>query len=360
MYIPFVAPKLDALTRRKGGGGGGSRGGGSSGGSKGGGSSSSGGSKGGGSSSGSGSKGGGSTGSSGGGSAGKGGGVTGSSGGSGSRPAPPPVTIKSGPASGRSMSVYGNGGGKAVSIPSGQMFSGRSAGGGTRAQVVGTRSYGSGYPGVSGRGVTSRGFPFWFWPVVWGGSLGAGGDYLIDHEALIEDKYGDSFNSSRMGGPMMEATFQSNDTITTLHFLADNSTVTSVIPLIFSNCSSYLNSNGSSQMPVPFNSSDPFSPQPYQVVQYYRSSSAVLTLDGYNNSATLSSDENAPDTPIPSWVNATLMDCVNQTLVQAMPLVDSENTAPTYYNGGSVRWDMSSSQGLMGLALVASCLVSLF
>lgn len=38
------------------------------------------------------------------------------------------------------------------------------------------RSYGSGYPGVSSsRGVGGFGFPFYFWPVVWGGAAGAGG-----------------------------------------------------------------------------------------------------------------------------------------------------------------------------------------
>ena len=29
------------------------------------------------------------------------------------------------------------------------------------------RTYGSGYPGIGGRGVVGRPFPFWFWPVVW-------------------------------------------------------------------------------------------------------------------------------------------------------------------------------------------------
>jgi len=36
------------------------------------------------------------------------------------------------------------------------------------------RQYGSGYPGVAGRGVAGRGFPFVFWPLAWGGFAGAG------------------------------------------------------------------------------------------------------------------------------------------------------------------------------------------
>ncbi|KAG6848285.1 hypothetical protein H0H93_001526 [Arthromyces matolae] len=57
------------------------------------------------------------------------------------------------------------------------------AGGGTRNQVFGSRLYGSGYPGIVGAGVAGRGFPFYFWPVVWGGALGAGtAAYLHDDE----------------------------------------------------------------------------------------------------------------------------------------------------------------------------------
>jgi hypothetical protein len=43
-------------------------------------------------------------------------------------------------------------------------------------------TYGSGYPGISGRGVSSRGFPFYFWPVVWGGTAGNNAAYLHDSE----------------------------------------------------------------------------------------------------------------------------------------------------------------------------------
>ena len=35
-------------------------------------------------------------------------------------------------------------------------------------------TYGSGYPGITGRGVAGRGFPFWFWPVVWGNNVQSG------------------------------------------------------------------------------------------------------------------------------------------------------------------------------------------
>lgn len=47
------------------------------------------------------------------------------------------------------------------------------------------RGYGSGYPGVASRGVGGLGFPFVFWPVIWGGGLGYGGAYLYNHEVRI-------------------------------------------------------------------------------------------------------------------------------------------------------------------------------
>ena len=44
--------------------------------------------------------------------------------------------------------------------------------------------YGSGYPGSTGRGVASRNFPFYFWPLAWGvgGSTLATAAYLHDTE----------------------------------------------------------------------------------------------------------------------------------------------------------------------------------
>ena len=61
---------------------------------------------------------------------------------------------------------------------------------------------------------------------------------------------------------------------------------------------------------------------PQQVIQYYRASSAVLTLDGYNNSATFSSNESASDSPLPQNIDTTLLECLNQTIGSAVPLVD--------------------------------------
>lgn len=261
----------------------------------------------------------------GGGGGGKGGGIgggkgsgakgSGSESGSGGKTSKVPITGSS--ASGKSTATaYGHGGGTPKTIPIGQLFAGRTAGGATRAQVYGTSTYGSGYPGYSGYDVAGRGFPFWFWPVVWGGSSN---QYLHDSE------YGDSFNTSRLGGPMAQADFISNSTGSTFHLLSDNSTVGSLIDYINTNCSSHLSSS-SSKSPSPYNSSALGGPEPEQAIQYYRSSSIVLTLDGYNNSAMFNSNPNATDSPLPSGVDTTLLNCLNYTIGQAAPLIDGASS----------------------------------
>ncbi|KAG6377300.1 hypothetical protein JVT61DRAFT_15088 [Boletus reticuloceps] len=240
-----------------------------------------------------------------------------------------PVTTSKGKSS---TSAYGWGGGSTVVITQGQLFAGRRAGGATRNQIYGTRTYGSGYPGVMGRGVAGRGFPFWYWPVVWGYGAPVG-SYLRPSE------YGDWYNTSRVGGRMAEATFASNSTNTTFHVLSDNSTVSSLISSIDANCSSSLSSS-SSTSPQPYNASVPGTPSPSQAIQYYRASSIVLTLDGYNNSATSSSDPNVTDSSLPSGIDMTLLVCLNQTIGLAAPLV----------NGAGIRWSTVPSSGsLLGL-----------
>ncbi|KAI6027040.1 hypothetical protein EDC04DRAFT_2573261, partial [Pisolithus marmoratus] len=207
------------------------------------------------------------------------------------------------------------GGGESIVIPCGQLFAGRSAGGGTRDQIFGSRSYGSGYPGITERGVSGRGFPFWFWPVVWSDTAADSQPYLNGSEVLPFD--------ARFGCSLMEATFISNNSSpnTTFHVLSDNSTVTSLIQSIDANCSHYL-SLSSSSSPMAFNSSLASAPRPQQAIQYYRASSVVLTLDGYNNSATFSNDTNTTDSPLPSNIDMNLLICLNQTVALAVPLVD--------------------------------------
>ncbi|KAJ7761500.1 hypothetical protein DFH07DRAFT_815202 [Mycena maculata] len=217
----------------------------------------------------------------------------------------------------KSATSYGSGGGKPVTIPAGQLFAGRSAGGGIRAQVFGTRTFGSGYPGITGRGVAGRGFPFFFWPL----GFGAGGigtpTYLHS-----DTEYGSADNTSRPGGVMMTAAFQSNSTnASTFRILADNITVVDLIADITANCSTSLSSS-SDTLPSPYNDTTTLPPQPEQVVEYYRASSIALSLDGYNNTAIFEA-EGTPDVPLPTNIDTTLLDCLNQTIGLAAPLIDS-------------------------------------
>lgn len=102
MFIPFITPLSQRLYPRKGGG---AKGGGAKGGS---------------------------------GTTSKGGGSGTGGGGSSSK------TSVSGsvPGNSKTATAYGGGGGKTTVIPSGQIFAGRTSGGGTRSQVFGTRSVG--------------------------------------------------------------------------------------------------------------------------------------------------------------------------------------------------------------------------
>ena len=121
--------------------------------------------------------------------------------------------------------------------------------------------------------------------------------------------------------------------ISTFYFVADNQTATTMVPIIQANCNSSLISSISNP-PVPYKSSDPQTPgpRPEKAVQYYRGSTAVLMLEGYNDTAQLSDDTTLPDTPLPTNIDATLLSCLNQTLGSSIPLVDAAN--PTAWNFG--------------------------
>ncbi|KIM37042.1 hypothetical protein M413DRAFT_31201 [Hebeloma cylindrosporum] len=291
MFIPFISQPR--LLRRKGGGGGGGHGG------SGGGHSSSGGRSGGSSAkSGVQSKG---------------------------------ATIKSGSSS-MKASTYSRGSSVPAVIPPGQLFAGRIAGGGTRDQIFGTRTYGSGYPGIAGRGTSGLNFPFIFWPLAWPTAVGGGGAtavYLHNH-----NEYGDPTNSSRPGGAMAIATFPSlSNPPTYFRVLADNATVLSLIGDLSYNCTSLL----STSSPYYSKTSAPYTdtPQPEQVVQYYRASSIALSVDGYNNTATYAAD-GTPDSPLPGTVDLKLLDCLNQTIALAAPLIDGASIRLSTPNLGAV------------------------
>lgn len=108
--------------------------------------------------------------------------------------------------------------------------------------------------------------------------------------------------------------------------LSDESTVSSLIGTVNANCSSSLNKTSTSSSPTPFTNLSTW-PLPEQALQYYRASSVVLTLDGYNDTAALNGTQNSsasvPMAPLPNGTDTTLLTCLNETIGLAVPLVDT-------------------------------------
>lgn len=75
--------------------------------------------------------------------------------------------------------------------------------------------------------------------------------------------------------------------------------------------------------PVPYNTGQ----RAEEAIQYYRASSVVLTLDGYNNTAALGSDESMPSVAFPSDLDFKVLACINQTIGTAVPLVGNYTPA---------------------------------
>ena len=67
------------------------------------------------------------------------------------------------------------------------------------------RVYGSGYPGFQDRGVVGRGFPFWFWPLIWGTLL---------TEVVIEGAYLHEISEVNVN-PIVRISFSHTDALDT-------------------------------------------------------------------------------------------------------------------------------------------------
>ncbi|KAL5511199.1 hypothetical protein ACEPAH_4414 [Sanghuangporus vaninii] len=229
-----------------------------------------------------------------------------------------PFTI---PGTSLSFMAYASGGGKRTVLDSNSTFSGREAGGASRAEVYGTSHFGSGYPyGNYGSFVSSRPFPFFFVPVPVSRGFHGGDEYL------------DMDDDKRPGGALVTALAQPyyDQNSVTFRLVGDNSSVTRVFDALVANCSI---ANLSSAITA-FSPSPAVWPLPEQIVQYYRASSFALSLDSYNNSATLlvnapaSNDSllsQIPDTPLPFGLNMTLLECINSTIGASVPLADIES-----------------------------------
>lgn len=121
---------------------------------------------------------------------------------------------------------------------------------------------------------------------------------------------------------MTFAVFPSNQTPstpTTFRVLSDNDTTTNLVGDLYEACGTHLPSWTPSQILAAYTGDAPAS----QVVQYYRASSIALSLDVYNNSAAVYGAEGTVDSVLPSGIDTTLLDCLNRTIGEEAPLVDS-------------------------------------
>lgn len=153
----------------------------------------------------------------------------------------------------------------------------------------------------------------------------------------------------------MQATLHSNTTDSVFHFIADNSTVVAILPIIRANCSMHgnLDNSTSSSVPFAYTGSNASDPQPIDAIQYYRASSAVLTLDGYNNTVALSSTPNATANSIPAGVDLMLLACLNATIGAAIPLVDAPKKHQL--SGGAIAGIVVGSISGAMLLIIAIC-----
>lgn len=124
----------------------------------------------------------------------------------------------------------------------------------------------------------------------------------------------------------MTAAFKSATWNTTLHVVSDNMTVSELIFNLKESCAIFFDNSSVPNSPSPF---DGTNPKAESTVQYYRASSVALTLDGYNNTQALSDDENAPPTPLPTAIDTNFLNCVNQTIGDAVPLIDNGALRPS-------------------------------
>lgn len=137
---------------------------------------------------------------------------------------------------------------------------------------------------------------------------------------------------------MFQTKFTSVFNGNTLNIVADNATVASLTQSINANCSYQ---GHTTTGPLIFNGSVS-DPRPEEAIQYYRASSAVLTMEGYNNTVALSNEPNGMAVPLPSNVDWSMLDCFNSTIGRAVPL----------FSGGEGPLTVPSGLVLLGTMIV--------
>ena len=92
-------------------------------------------------------------------------------------------------------------------------------------------------------------------------------------------------------------------------------------------------------------------------MQYYRASTVVLALAGYNDTAMLSGSDAQAHTPLPAGVDRALLDCLNYTIGESAPMFSDAavQSAGVHAAGG-----VPHAVVLLGPLYVLLCLLRIF
>ena len=131
----------------------------------------------------------------------------------------------------------------------------------------------------------------------------------------LSQYYGLPQNITRPGGDVYEMTITPKSNVTPpFFFVSDEYSAGQVEYAINTNCSLLATASD----PIPFNSTGNI--QPGNVVQLYRGDSAAILLRGYNTAGP----------PLLQSIDTVTWTCLNLTIGESIPLVDSVNAPPLW------------------------------
>lgn len=215
-----------------------------------------------------------------------------------------------------------DGGGAPFVIEDNSPFAGRKYGGGDRASIFGTRSYGSGYPyGVKNTStIAGRDFPYGVWPISWGDYLG-GAEYS-----------GERMDLYRPGGilgviKVERTTEEDGPSVESFEVIGDQQSLAFMVIIFRWTCGT------ASRWPL----FEPFDPskngstiartKPENVLQYYRASSFAIASSQYTNQFAIGSVDTQQSfedsTPLPSGIaDSSFFQCLNESIGRELPLME--------------------------------------
>ncbi|CCA68116.1 hypothetical protein PIIN_01984 [Serendipita indica DSM 11827] len=295
---------------------------------------------------------------------------------------------------------FANGGGDEHIIPDGK-FKNRRVGRGTRNEIYGSARYGSGYghytetdngwkyePDTANFNVTGRDFHFGFPPISWGNYSGGFDYFWVRRDDLPGAAFVGTFRPYPYDEPSQQGAIIAKKNDQTWIFVADAATVNILfdvlrLPEQQGGCAldessakvttrvSYdpLNPDPESNVSI-FQQDIPIPPyifhlQPWNVVQYYRGSSAFLANSSYDNEYAHQRSNNTDywkATPLnTTGLDSAFLNCLNTTIAATIPIID-----PTFVVRAP-KGKLSSGQiagiavgSVMGALLLVGFLVWLF